>query len=865
MKTKLLLFSLIMLAIGGSLSAQQTVLVQISSGVLTLNVELYQSFKVVLNQNVTSVVLSNVNAIPPNKTISITFTQDGTGGRTIAWGSVVNSPCTPTTGANSTTVCQIQYDSFSNSWNGVSGGSGSGGGVVGGTFGGSPSSGYTFTSTQITTAPFSGNLLIGAATNPTDTNTYTAGSGWTLALGSVAGTTLGVEYQTAAAASSYTAAFTQSTSQVWSSTIVAFTATNGALVQAKSAAGVASLAYTSNNTAGNLLVAHFHINTGGSGVPTSVTDTRGNTWVMAGKSGKEGDNGKGGGNGSLQQVWYAANCAAGANTVTANGVTAGSFELSVEEYSGAATSSPLVDYNYQTTTNVAGTSITGATTNNQYTINAVNNVTGVIDATSRDSGVVFRTATNNLAGKGGLLYFKDGFYPGQTSLQESVAGQTNWYVWGIAAPLGVGKQVGWHIVCESATQPLYVSVAQGGCIHQVMPSAFSGPAPSGAQLSGFWQRPNASVGATANNQVYLVNGVCRIPDNQSTPVDCVDLFTTSYSSHVGIIADTNIAAIDQVCSGLTPATSNIVGFRTNQASTDEAYFENTWVIGYNTPYSSLTNHPVSINAHAACNQNAGSFNVGTTDYGGIFIHYQDIHNIAGMIFGGALGTRFDCLNCNVENATTGSFARTTGATEITPGNSTGTVTVFTAAANGVGYTPGSFFQSGHGANFKVNESMRLLQPGLITSNFTSAATTGTTKQTLATYTFPYNNSAQVNAGPFQNNGGAVFEIVAWGITAATANSKTFEIDFGGTAIATITTSVNAGFVRCKARIIVSSVANTQAIGGECDDFSTVRTGANGTPGITGSAAIVVNIAATTATASGDFTFKGMTIEYLGGN
>jgi hypothetical protein len=98
--------------------AQQTILVQVNSGVLTLDVERYQSFKVTLGQNVSSLVLQTTTGIPPNKTISITFTQDGTGGRTVSFGSV-NNPCSVATAASATTICQIQFDAFTQTWNGV--------------------------------------------------------------------------------------------------------------------------------------------------------------------------------------------------------------------------------------------------------------------------------------------------------------------------------------------------------------------------------------------------------------------------------------------------------------------------------------------------------------------------------------------------------------------------------------------------------------------------------------------------------------------------------------------------------------------------------------------------------------------------
>ena len=738
------------------------------------------------------------------------------------------------------------------------------GGVVGGTFGASPSSGYTFTSTPITTAPFNGDLLIGATINAAGTGSYTAGTNWNILSSTI---TLGAEYQIAGSASSYTSAITYSVSSGnWGSVILAFAPSGTPTkIQSNSNNPATSLAYGSNNGAGNLLVAIFRYNGASAAPMTSVTDTAGNTWVSAGMRAFEGYS-KGAGDNNFIEVWYALNSIGGANTVTGNmgsGTTGGATHIAISEFSGVALTNALVDYAFTGSTTGA-TSIPGATTNSQYLIQAVNNTTGTVDFSGRDSGAVFRSAANARASTGGLLFFKNGIYPGQTSLHENVAGQTNWYVWGIPAPVNGTTEVSWHIVCESFTQTLFASLQTDGCIHTMMPSAYAGPQPTSTKLSGFWQRPNASFGSINNNAIFFVNGTVRIPDNQHTPSTSYDLFTTIYSSHVGTVADTGTIASDQLCSGLTPAAANIIGFNTNQSLTDETYFENTYVVGMNTPYSIISNHPVLLNTHAQCNQNAGSFNMAGNLYGGEIHHYQDIHNIAGIQLTCQYpGTRLD-FNVFREVVVGGTFGFTSNVTESpNPGNCIGTFDVTTQSANGVALTVPPIFTTG-GSGFRANEGMRIYKQGLITSNFTSAATTGTTKQTLATYTFAYNSVGGVqNAGIFQNNPGAVIRIKTWGVTATNGNTKTLEIDFGGTAVALINSTASNGAVSCTAEIIVSSVVNTQEINGVCDDGAT-HTVMRTAPGITGSAAVVTNIAATTPTASGDFTFKGLTIEYLGG-
>jgi hypothetical protein len=106
------------------LLAQQQV--QIVSGVLTLNLSPgNNSFKVIIGQNVTSVVFTNPT---PGTLVTVNFAENATGGFTVAFGGNIANPCTVVTTASTTTICQFQYDASSNTWNGV----GAGGGVPGG-------------------------------------------------------------------------------------------------------------------------------------------------------------------------------------------------------------------------------------------------------------------------------------------------------------------------------------------------------------------------------------------------------------------------------------------------------------------------------------------------------------------------------------------------------------------------------------------------------------------------------------------------------------------------------------------------------------------------------------------------------------
>jgi hypothetical protein len=128
-------------------------------------------------------------------------------------------------------------------------------------------------------------------------------------------------------------------------------------IQGKGAAST-SLAFTSGNTAGNLLVVIGEANSA-----LSVSDSQGNTWGTAVKIEDPSS--------TFLYIWYAKNCKAGANTVTVSGAT----NLVIAEYAGADVSSP-VDVS---STNIVASSSTTQTSGSAATTAAGDLVIGAID------------------------------------------------------------------------------------------------------------------------------------------------------------------------------------------------------------------------------------------------------------------------------------------------------------------------------------------------------------------------------------------------------------------------------------------------------------------------------------------------------
>ncbi len=78
----------------------------------------WHNFKVVLTQNVTSFSFVILPPMPPpaQAVLTVIFTENATGGFTVAFASNISNPCVIATVSNATTVCQFNYDGTSNAW-----------------------------------------------------------------------------------------------------------------------------------------------------------------------------------------------------------------------------------------------------------------------------------------------------------------------------------------------------------------------------------------------------------------------------------------------------------------------------------------------------------------------------------------------------------------------------------------------------------------------------------------------------------------------------------------------------------------------------------------------------------------------------
>jgi hypothetical protein len=132
---------------------------------------------------------------------------------------------------------------------------------------------------------------------------------------------------------------------------------------------------------------------------------------------------------------------------------------------------------------------------------------------------------------------------------------------------------------------------------------------------------------------------------------------------------------------------------------------------------------------------------------------------------------------------------------------------------------------------------------------TQQATTGTSEETLASYTLP--------GGTLAANGQKIV-VVAFGTLAANANAKIIDIDFGSTNNVVFNTTLNNARWRIQMEVWRTGATTQKAL------VTSIASSVNGTnlyttPTETLSGNVVIAIKGTTASAIGDIVFEGWDI------
>lgn len=143
-------------------------------------------------------------------------------------------------------------------------------------------------------------------------------------------------------------------------------------------------------------------------------------------------------------------------------------------------------------------------------------------------------------------------------------------------------------------------------------------------------------------------------------------------------------------------------------------------------------------------------------------------------------------------------------------------------------------------------------PKSLDTNTTSASNVSTSETDLITYTL---------GGETLRNNGNKIRVTAWGTGAANANSKTIRIRFGATIVATRATTSN-NFAWIAQATIVRTGAAAQVAFSEIYEAGNGGAPTTSSPTETLSSPIVVKVTGQSATAGGDVTALGMTVEFL---
>lgn len=143
--------------------------------------------------------------------------------------------------------------------------------------------------------------------------------------------------------------------------------------------------------------------------------------------------------------------------------------------------------------------------------------------------------------------------------------------------------------------------------------------------------------------------------------------------------------------------------------------------------------------------------------------------------------------------------------------------------------------------------------GVLSINTTAATTTGTSEETIASYSLP--------ANALRRNGQSL-RIRAWGATAANGNNKTQKILFGtATVISTGALGANDKDWYLEARVYRTGAATQVLFGNGQANGAIVQCDAStATEDLT--AAVTIALKATDATALGGTLLKGFTVEML---
>jgi hypothetical protein len=248
---------------------------------------------------------------------------------------------------------------------------------------------------------------------------------------------------------------------------------------------------------------------------------------------------------------------------------------------------------------------TGGTTLSTYsptgtTYVALNNLTGTVDFSGPDAGVVIRAAFAAKIATCGEMDFKSGIYNINSLVQETTGGFSQYNGILIPAIVTANQYCQWKIHGEMDTPAIdqfTTPAGTTGVIFNITPTAVSSVA-GGSVIFGIWARPDVANGV--GTSVWGDNFDVRVPTNQRGNETAIDL-TQALNVHlVNVTVDTAVAQINlalPVAGG-----SGLYGITSTASVKEENYFEHDFAIGYNVCFDIQGEHTQVNNSFALqCN------------------------------------------------------------------------------------------------------------------------------------------------------------------------------------------------------------------------------------------------------------------------
>jgi hypothetical protein len=433
---------------------------------------------------------------------------------------------------------------------------------------------------------------------------------------------------------------------------------------------------------------------------------------------------------------------------------------------------------------------------------AHNNLTGNVDYSGADAGVVVNSVLNANATVGGRLFFKNGIYNINSMTLETATGGSNFNGSGNALAYGIGipantlggtpASVQWIFEGEATSVWLGESDAttinNNGVIFSITPTAVASVA-AGSVLAGVWSRPAAScalnyasIFANVTNDVRFRNITVRFPTNtRGNEIGFASYFYINVA-YENCVADFNLS-YHAINIGALPAVGsyNSIGITsTVSGSGNWQHFDDCYATGFNIGFDIQSELVVADGLNTVYCTTAGIIGRSSTAvyHPIVMLHIVDQECPNGWVLGANMqaGTRVDFYSYDMETAASGTWARLQNLVETHAGNTTGFIN-YVIVQQGVGIvSPPPLPFSAGGTQYTISSSAGLISGSPLTVTSATAPGLSEVSAQLATDNFTRTAENPLSDGgkwTEQTGSGGTLKTTGTQVEAVTASTLSF--------------------------------------------------------------------------------------------